>query len=42
MMAYISVTRVKQIITEVMGPVMLSARKESVFAKNMNTKLDEL
>ena len=42
MMAYISVTRVKQMITEVMAPVMQSARKESAFVRTMDMKMNDL
>ena len=42
MMMYISVTRVKQLITEVLQPVLVQAKKESEYAQRVNSKLDEL
>ena len=42
MLAYISVTKVKQLITDILAPVMISAKKESQFARQMNMKLEEL
>jgi len=42
MMMYISVTKVKEVVTEVLEPVMKSAAKESQYSRNMNLKIDEL
>ncbi len=42
MMMYISVTRVKQVVTEVLEPVMKSAARESQYARNMNLKIEDL
>jgi hypothetical protein len=42
MVVYISVTKVKEMITGIMAPVMVSAKKESEFAKKINVKFDEI
>ena len=42
MMAYISVTRVKQLISKVMEPVLYKAKQESDYAKRVNTRMDDL
>lgn len=42
MMVYMSVTKVKKIITEVLEPVLVQAKKESVFVNGVTSKLDIL
>ena len=42
MMIYMSVTKVKKIITEVLEPVLIQAKKESVFVNGLVNRLDTL
>ena len=42
MMMYISVTRVKQLITSVMEPVLIKAKQESDYARKINMRMEEL
>jgi hypothetical protein len=42
MMIYMSVTKVKKIITEVLEPVLIQAKKESVFVNGVVNRLDTL
>ena len=39
--AYISVTTVKELITDILAPVMVKARDESEFVKTLNIKLND-
>jgi hypothetical protein len=41
MHAYISVTTVKEIITDILAPVMLKARNESAFIQELNKSIEE-
>ena len=42
MMVYMSVTKVKKIITEVLEPVLIQAKKESAFVNGVTSKIDIL
>ena len=42
MMVYMSVTKVKKIITEVLEPVLVQAKKESIFVNGVTSRLDIL
>ena len=42
MMIYMSITKVKKIITEVLEPVLIQAKKESVFVNGVVNRLDTL
>lgn len=42
MVMYISVTRVKELITEVMEPVLIKAKQESDYARKVNIKMDDI
>ena len=39
--AYISVTTVQEIITDILAPVMLKARNESEFVKNLGIRITD-
>ena len=42
MVMYISETRVKKLITEIMEPVLIKAKMESDYARKVNIKIDDV